>query len=108
MSGVDTAGGNWSGMSWGLAEGQGRMELRAVPPEGQGIGHVFTLTLSSHWLGLLPGATLCQPVQQLEKGLWPRQMARPGASHGALTEAAATLILPSWKLLFNRKTGQNI
>lgn len=50
-----TAVGNWSGMLWRLAEGQGRMELTVVPPKGQGIWHVFTLTLFSHWLGLLPG-----------------------------------------------------
>lgn len=53
---MDTAVGNWSGMLWRLAEGQGRMELTVVPPEGQGIWHVFTLTLFSHWLGLLPGS----------------------------------------------------
>lgn len=87
-SGVDPAVGNWGGMPWSPAEAPGGSELRVVPPEGRGSWHVFTLRLSSQWWGPLPGATLCQPVQQLEKGLRPCQMDGPGASRGALTDRA--------------------
>lgn len=103
-SGVDPAVGNWGGMPWSPAEAPGGSELRVVPPEGRGSWHVFTLRLSSQWWGPLPGATLCQPVQQLEKGLRPCQMDGPGASRGGTDRQS--LLRPSASQGGNRSSTE--
>lgn len=61
VPGMDTAVKNWSGRPWRPAEGQGRAQ--SCPTPGARDLACFTLTLFSHWLGLLPGTMLCQAAQ---------------------------------------------
>ena len=89
-----------------LAEGQGGSSS-VVLPEGQGGWHTYSPTLCSHWLGLLPGDSALPACPAARKGPRAPPDGQARAPLRTLTEAAGTLVLPSWEPLC-RITDQNI
>ena len=86
--------------------GSGGGERRGAHPRGHGSG-LFSPRLSSYWSGLLGGRAFASPSSCEKKASGPARWTGRGLTWGA-DRVGCNSGLPRRKLLFNRKTGQNI
>lgn len=101
---ADTAVGTWSGMLWRLLRGREECSSELTSLRGEGAGTFVSQLLPVIGVAAPMGAVICQHIQPPDGQGCGQKPAR--ALPQRLTEAAVTLVLPSWEPLFIEKQAK--